>query len=634
MTSQTTDQGFDALLDYLSRARGFDFSAYKKPSLKRRILKRVSDVGCEGFIDYADYLEVHPDEFMQLFNTILINVTYFFRDDAPWQYLREQVVPNILAGKEPHEPVRVWSAGCASGEEAYTLAMILADALGEEQFRNRVKIYATDVDEEALAEARAGAYPAKKVEEMPAGFLDKYFEKSDTRFTFRKDLRRNVIFGRHDLVQDAPISRVDLLTCRNTLMYFNAEAQTRILSHLHFALAESGFLFLGKSEMLLTHGNLFSPVDLKRRVFKKVPHVNLRDRLMIMAQSGNEEGAGQLANQVRIRETSFDSGPLAQLVVDANGFLVLANQQARALFGITHRDQGRPLRDLEVSYKPFELRSLIERAYADRHEVSRKDVEWAFASGDLHFLDINVMPLITRSGALVGAMASFVDVTRFKRLEEDLRRTKHELETAYEELQSTVEELETTNEELQSTNEELETLNEELQSTNEELETMNEEQQSTNEELEAMNEELRSRTDEINLVNGFLESILCSIRVGVIALDSQMRVQMWNAKCEDLWGLRANEVVGQHFLNLDIALELEPLKQPIRAILSGESNHSEIVQKTLNRRGKPIECRIEMVRRNSYADGGSGVILMMEDTNYAGDGRRNNDGAQPGLSSN
>jgi two-component system CheB/CheR fusion protein len=214
---------------------------------------------------------------------------------------------------------------------------------------------------------------------------------------------------------------------------------------------------------------------------------------------------------------------------------------------------------------------------------------------------------------LLGAAATFTDVTRARRLEGEVQRVQNELETAYEELQSTVEELETTNEELQSTNEELETLNEELQSTNEELETMNEEQQSTNEELQAMNEELNTRSSEVTRLNLFLESILSSVRVGVIVLDTDLRIQIWNRKAEDLWGLRADEAVGKHFLNLDIGLGLEQLKQPMKAILSGEKDHSENNQKTLNRRGRPIDCRITMVERSNSKDGVQGVILLMEE---------------------
>jgi len=621
MNEEQNNREFEALLDYLNRNRGFDFTGYKRPSLIRRVQKRVAMVGAENFSDYMDYLEVHPEEFQHLFNTILINVTYFFRDDLTWDYLKEEVVPRIIANKNDNEVIRVWSAGCASGEEAYTAAMVLAEVLGEDQFHERVKVYATDADEETLTQARAASYTAKQVEAIPERLLEKYFEGSETRYVFRKDMRRNVIFGRHDLMQDAPIPRVDLLMCRNTLMYFNAEAQAKILVHFHFALSETGYLFLGKSEMLLTHSNLFTPVDLKHRVFSKVPRVILRDRLMILDQTGNEEAVGQLANHVRIREASFDAGTLPQMVVDANGFMILANQQARALFGITPRDVGSPLQDLEISYRPSELRSLIEQAYAERRAVARKEVEWVLASGDVRYLEIQAHPLVTNGGAPSGVSITFTDVTRYRALQVELLRSRQELETAYEELQSTVEELETTNEELQSTNEELETLNEELQSTNEELETMNEELQSTNEELETMNEELRTRTTELNKVNAFLESILSSVRVGVVVVDKDLRVQTWNRKAEDLWGIRFNEAQGQHFLNLDISLDVGQLKQPIRACLSGESDGQEIVHDTINRRGKRILCKITLVPLQSRIDGTQGAILMMEESDPSADGQ-------------
>jgi two-component system, chemotaxis family, CheB/CheR fusion protein len=623
MSQKDGDSGFDALLDYLKRARGFDFTGYKRPSLMRRIQKRAQTVGADGFTNYLDYLEVHPNEFLHLFDTILINVTYFFRDEIAWAYLREEIIPRLIASKTPNEPIRIWSAGCASGEEAFSLVISLAEALGEEQFRERVKVYATDADDGALTQARTAIYTAKQVESLPPELLEKYFDKSETQCAFRKDLRRNVIFGRHDLIQDAPISKIDLLVCRNTLMYFNAEAQSKILLHFHFALNENGFLFLGKSEMLLTHSNLFTPVDLKRRVFIKAPKANMRDRLLIMAQSGSEEAAGQLANHVRIREASFDAGPLPQLVVDSNGHMLLANQQARALFAISPRDIGRPLQDLEISYRPTELRSLIEQAYAERRVIIKKDIEWRFGSGDLRHLEAQVLPLVASSGGLTGASVTFADVTQRHQLQLELQRLKQELETAFEEMQSTNEELETTNEELQSTNEELETLNEELHSTNEELETMNEELQSTNEELETINDELRTRTDELNQVNVFLESILTSVRAGVIVLDKDMRVQIWNRKAEDLWGVRSDEAQGQHFLNLDINLDLGQLKQPIRACLAGDSDLQEHVQDTINRRGKKISCKITLAPLRNKAGGPKGAILMMEESDGSrSDGNR------------
>jgi two-component system CheB/CheR fusion protein len=262
---------FEALLDYIKYTRGFDFTGYKRPSLMRRICKRMQMVGVEGFSAYQDYLEVHPEEFAPLFNTILINVTGFFRDPAAWDYLAARIVPHILEEKKSDGPIRVWSAGCASGEEAYSLAMQFAEALGVEVFIERVKIYATDVDEESLVQARQATYPERALEGVPEELRRKYFEPVANGFMFRASLRRAIIFGRHDLVQDAPISRLDLLVSRNTLMYFNAETQAQILARFHFALNPTGVLFLGKAEMLLTHANLFVPVELKCRIFTKVP---------------------------------------------------------------------------------------------------------------------------------------------------------------------------------------------------------------------------------------------------------------------------------------------------------------------------------------------------------------------------
>lgn len=233
----------------------------------------MQTVSVERFSDYLDYLDVHPEEFIHLFNTILINVTAFFRDPPACDYLAAEVVPRVLAGKGPGGQIRAWCAGCASGEEAYSVAMVLAEALGEGEFRDRVKIYATDVDEEALQQARHAIYSERQVSGAPPALLDKYFERANRLYLIRKELRRALIFGSHDLVQDAPISRIDLLVCRNTLMYFNAETQNKIVSRFHFALNDAGFLFLGKAEMLLTHAKLFTPIELGWRIFAKVPKI-------------------------------------------------------------------------------------------------------------------------------------------------------------------------------------------------------------------------------------------------------------------------------------------------------------------------------------------------------------------------
>ncbi|HEY2376658.1 MAG TPA: CheR family methyltransferase [Gemmatimonadaceae bacterium] len=613
--SSRTPAGLTALVEYLKRSRGFDFAGYKPASLERRIQKRMVTVGVRDYPDYVDYLEVHPEEFEILFNTILINVTAFFRDGGAWDVLSERVVPELLTRKPDGAPVRVWSAGCASGEEAYTLAMILAEAMGAKDYKERVKIYATDIDEEALARARQATYDAREIAGVPQPLLARHFEQVEAHYTFSKDLRRNVIFGRHDLIQDAPISRVDLLVCRNTLMYFNAETQSRILTRFHFGLNDGGVLFLGRAETLLTHASTFAPLDLRRRISTKVPRasLNLRERLLLIAQNGPADDGNGIDLQVRLRESALESAPIAQLVVDVNGGLVLANERARSLFSLSAADLGRPIQDLKISYRPVEIRSCIDQAYTERVPIVLRDVEWIAPSFDTRWLDVQVVPLIDTAGVVMGAAIAFADVSVAKRLQRDLEHANQELETAYEELQSTNEELETTNEELQSTVEELETTNEELQSTNEELETMNEELQSTNEELQTINEELRQRSDELNTVNAFLESILTSLRGGVAVVDAELKVLVWNDTADDLWGIRADEAIGHNLLGLDIGLPVERIKQPMRECLTGNRQFIELQLEATNRKGRAIDCRVTCSPLLSARREIRGVIVMMED---------------------
>src|SRR5262249_29303897 len=533
-------------------------------------------------------------------------------DSEAWEYLAKEILPRIISSKEGKDPIRVWSAGCAAGQEAYSLAMLLVEALGTEAFQRRVKIYASDVDQEALTQARAASYTSSEMESVPQPWREKYFIPTAGRYVFRQELRRSVIFGRHDLVQDAPISRLDLLVCRNTLMYLNAETQGKILARFHFALGDSGFLFLGKAEMLLTHSSLFNLTDLKYRVFTRAPRVNLRDRLLVMAQTGDQEAVQNLGRHVRLREAAFDSSPVAQLVVDAQGHVVLMNERLRQLFRLDPKDIGRPLQDLELSYRPAELRSIIEQARKERRPVVVNGIERHLPGGDVQFLDLEVFPLHHNGDQLLGVRIAFHDVTRSMRLQSELQRTNQELETANEELQSAHEELETTNEELQSTNEELETTNEELQSTNEELETMNEELQSTNEELETINGELRQRTAELDNSNTFLGSILSSLLAGVVVLDRKLEVVIWNYKSEDLWGLRTDEVQGKPLLDLDIGLPVRRLEEPIREVLNG-TKLREVILEARNRRGKDIQCHVACTPLHDSKKQGQGVVLLMND---------------------
>jgi two-component system CheB/CheR fusion protein len=605
-------EAFEELVEYLKRNRGFDFTGYKRASLVRRVSVRMNAVGVETFPEYLDLLQVDPGEFNALFDSILINVTGFFRDPPAWELLLSDVLPGLLAAKDPSGPIRIWSAGCATGEEAYTLAIALAEILGVDETRRRVKIYGTDVDEEALAVARHATYTPKALSGVPEPLLGKYFEPSGADSIFRKDLRRTLIFGRHDLVHAAPISHIDLLVCRNTLMYLNSETQSRVLARLHFALEEGGILFLGKAETLLSHGDLFAPVDLKRRIFVKVAK-DLRERMSVIGQGGGYEPLEYPLSYRRAREIAVDAVPSAMLVVHHSGAVAMVNAAARRLFGLSGRDVGRPFQDLEISYRPVELRSAIEEVVKDQRPLLLEQVDWFEAPDGIDCFDIHVVPLAEPGGVGVGVAVTFIDVSLPRRLHQELEHTNRALETAYEELQSTNEELETTNEELQSTIEELETTNEELQSTNEELETMNAELQSTNEELQTINDELRMRTGELDEANEFLESLLISQRGGLVVIDRDLRILVWNDQSAELWGIRADEAPGQHFLNLDIGLPVEELRQPIRAVLAGGSGGEAVEIDATNRRGRDFRCRVAMTPLVNAARLIRGVILAMEE---------------------
>ena len=607
-----SDGSFEALLRYLRDARGVDFTGYKRTSLMRRVRHQMDHTGVQTFEEYLDVLQASSDEFAALFNTMLINVTAFYRDPDAWQFIQDEVVPALLARRGPEGPIRIWSAGCASGQEAYTLAMILADSLDPEAFRNRVKIYATDLDEQALTEARAATFDSKAVASVPEPSLHKYFDQVNGRYVFNKDMRRAVIFGRNDLVKDAPISRVDLLVCRNTLMYLNSETQEKVLGRLHFALAPEGVLFLGHAEMLLSHSENFSPIDLKHRIFRRTPGSQSEINKAV-ATDTRPERHGNLSALGALRELAFGASPVAQIVVTGDDTIAMFNRKAEETFGLSARDIGRLLRDLEVSYRPVELRGYVERARVERRSARIQDVEWQRAGADPTWFEIHVSPLVDTQNGLIGVSVVFFDVTANRILLDKVVLTNGQLEAAYEELQSTNEELETTNEELQSTVEELETTNEELQSTNEELETINEELQSTNDELHTINDTLRELSGDLTDARSFLDSLVNSMTMGMIVVDHDMQVVEWNRCAEELWGLRSEEVIGSSLSALDIGLPIDELKPLIGNAFVDPDATGETRISAVNRRGRHISLRVTCSSFRAAGGSSGGALLLMED---------------------
>ena len=614
VSEETGTAALEDLLVFIRDARGFDFTGYKRSSLARRIRKRMYEAGSADYVEYRDRLESSAEEFGHLFNTILINVTGFFRDVETWTFLQREIMPELLADIDPAREIRVWSAGCASGEEAYSLAIAFSEALGIEESAKRVKIYGTDVDDEALRDARVGLYSTKALEGLSPELRDKYFEQNGTQFAFRPDLRRRVIFGRHDITRDAPISRLDLLVCRNTLMYFNVETQSQVIDRFHFALRERGYLFLGKAEMLLSDGERFEVVSMRQRIFRRRPGASAPryQSVPIRLDTMSTPEMREVGKKRQLRDQALEAAPFAAMGLDTDGNVVLVNTQMRNMFGVTSRDMGRPFHDLEISYRPVELRSLIERAYAEHRVVRVNAVERQMSPSETQYLDIHIQPLWASDGLSAGVIVMFIDTTVTTRLQLEVKRNREELDTAHEELQSTNEELETTNEELQSSIEELETTNEELQSTNEELETTNEELQSGNEELETMNEEMRVRTSELDEARTFLEGVLSSVAAGVVVLDSDLKVRSWNKGAEELWGLRADEVRNQSFFQLEFGLPTAEVRDMVSECLTSSRRTGPVQVAAINRIGRTITCTVTCSPLKGDGDGEGAVLLMEE----------------------
>lgn len=283
--TEEANQEFEALLDYLKHNQKCDLTGYKRSSLIRRFQHRMQSINIDSYQSYLQHLQTYSEEDLALLDNVLINVTSFFRDRDAWEYLATAIVPKIIANKQPNEPIRVWSAGCSTGQEVYSLLILLAEALGIESCLQQVRCFATDADEAALWQARQGIFSELEVASIPANLREKYFEQTEKGYVFHSKLRSKVIFAHHDLIQDAPMSKQDLLMCRNVMIYFNLKAQTAILARFHFALKNTGFVFLGKTEAIIKRRQIFTPISLKHRIYVKGLKLELDDLLLINPQS-------------------------------------------------------------------------------------------------------------------------------------------------------------------------------------------------------------------------------------------------------------------------------------------------------------------------------------------------------------
>jgi two-component system CheB/CheR fusion protein len=542
--TERPDDPLRDLLGQVSAQTNIDFRNYKSSTILRRIGRRMAVTHNSNIRDYGDYLRTHPEEVNELVKAFLIKVTGFFRDPEAFDFLRGTIIPELIErAKANGRTLRMWSAGCATGEEAYSLALLLADQLGPDFPEWNIKIFATDLAADAISFARRGLYPENVLENLPDDFHERFFESIDHGYRISKALRQAVIFGQQDISRGVPFPRIDLVTCRNLLIYLKPDLQQVVLDLFAYSLHQSnGYLFLGKAETTRPTKAMFELVNKKWKIYrclggsmafplqesslKAAPANNLwreqRRRLIPTGIAGAHElmpGDLDVAQLRRVNETMLRYTNVAVVIIDRQYRILTINAAARRLLGV--RDVAYDQDFLHtVRGLPYqEMRRAIDTCFREHATMNLQELELDQTSdGSGRYVSFTVMLMQVEQGAPEFAVITALDVTDHVQLKKRLEAVQREhadligelsaankrfgtmnkeLQDANEELQAANEELMLTQEELQATNEEFEATNEELQATNEELETNNEELQATNEELQTTNDELTARTMEL-----------------------------------------------------------------------------------------------------------------------------------------
>jgi two-component system CheB/CheR fusion protein len=588
-------KGFDEVLaaaassltriaDILRSKTGNDFHGYKQNTFLRRVQRRMQVVQIEDIASYVEFLRNDKEEAQNLFNDLLIGVTQFFRDKREFELLEKQVIPEIFRNKDAGHQVRVWVLGCATGEEAYSIGILLREQMSKLDSAAQVQIFATDIDGRALAAARVGRYRTDIEDDMPPERLARWFVREGDTYCVVKELREMCIFSQHNVIKDAPFSRLDLVSCRNLLIYLNSDLQNRVIPLFHFALLPDRFLFLGNSENVTRHPKLFAPVDRRARIFRRMDTgTRLPPDFPISTMTGRAKvdlstmrtQAADVGLERRAQRVAERHAP-AYVITDEHFQILHFSGRTGRYIEPTAGTASLDLLSMVHRELRLELRSALNRALETNEAAQAEQVDLG-VNGHRIPVDITVEPMqekpggprslvvIFKEGPLRPAHESspggdaLVRGEHVERLESDLRATR-------ERLQATIEELESTNEELKSSNEEYQSLNEELQSANEELETSREELQSVNEELTTVNGELAHRVQELTRATSDLKNFLESTQIATVFLDNDLRVMNFTPAVTQLLHLVETDV-GRPIAHIKAQIPIEELYEDVRRVL-------------------------------------------------------------------
>jgi two-component system CheB/CheR fusion protein len=584
------DSLFQKIFILIRAETGHDFSHYKRNTIQRRIARRLAVHQIEHLDQYVRFLQENREEVKTLAKELLITVTNFFRDHEAFEKLQEQAIAPLVVQKAPDSFIRIWVAGCATGEEAYSIAMMLYEEIARSEKHFAIQIFATDIDEESIETARQGQYPKSIEGDVSRARLKRFFAEENNQYKVKSMIREMVVFAKHNLTKDSPFSKLDLVCCRNVLIYMDAILQKKLIPMFHYTLNPGGFLFLGESESVGSFSDLFVSVDARHKLFRRKPvttgyepdtevgyYPQVEPVQKGKGQAKKQQQAiGEIAERMVLRDYSMpcvlvdDDYNIVYFNGDVNKYLIQPG--GKPTFNILH--MVRP----EIHYK---LNLLLKHVFHERRMAVEKDVR--VRVNDHHVdVDIIVRP-INEPGVRENLLLVIFQVKKKEKKpgeegetspvnlpeqEKDsrIRELEQELQSAKEYLQTTIEELETSNEELKSSNEELQSTNEELQSTNEELDTSREELQSTNEELRTVNSEYQQKISELSKGYDDLSNLMMTAEVATLFLDRALKIRQFTPVARKMFRLIERDV-GRPLASIVTNLKYEGLMEDIRTVL-------------------------------------------------------------------
>lgn len=607
----------------LRSATGVDFSHYKMTTINRRINRRMVLHNMDVLSDYINYLRDNRAELQALYKDILINVTSFFREPESFEALKTEIFPRLVSDRPSDSPLRIWVPGCSTGEEAYSVAMCAVEFLSDVKSKVGTQIFATDISEPALEKARAGRYGEGEVRDVSAERLRRFFSKTEGDYLVNKSIRELCIFARQNVIKDPPFSRIDLISCRNLLIYLDASVQRKLLPIFHYAMRSHGLLILEKSEGTGDFSEYFSLVDKQNRIYSKKtrpgrgplaiePSEYPRERMPPGIR--RRQGAGEIDLQTEVTRTLLAECTPPGLVV--NSELEVIHFHGHTGPYLDPMPGSASLRLLKIAREglPLELRAAIRQVQEEGKPITKGNIRIT-SDGETREIAIEVRPLRIKALGEPYFLVLFRETAQAPPASappeapvngREILEVQGQLDHTRTQLQDIIEQFETANEELRAANEEIQSSNEELQSTNEELETSKEELQATNEELTTLNEELQNRNLELTTANNDLNNVITHVTVPMIMLGSDLRIRRFNADAAKSLNLIAGDI-GRPITDLRSALDFPDLE-----LMTGEAIETVSLkqQEVLDRRGRWHSLRVRPYKTSENRIEGAVITLV------------------------